>query len=189
MQAPSSSRRRSFASVAAALAGVALLGCSSAPPPPDCPRVSVLNEASTLTRFAPGPGRDLVDVDYRAEIADLRSGCRFATEEKQQIDKLVVAVAPVFMATRGPANESGRADFEYFVSVVGAGKEILNQQRFPVSVAFPGNSTRVEVRQDDPPVSIDIPLKDEQTERLEIVMGLQLSRDELDYNRRARGLR
>ena len=81
------------------------------------------------------------------------------------MDKLVIAVAPTFVATRGPANESGKADFEYFVSVVGAGKEILNQQRFPVSIAFPGNRTRVEVRQDDPPVSIDIPLQDEQAER------------------------
>lgn len=189
MRGLSPNRRRPAAAAAVAFACLAAWSCASTRAPPDCPRVSVLNDASTLTRLAPGPGRDLVDVDYRAEISDVRSGCRFATEEKKQMDKLVIAVAPTFIATRGPANESGKADFEYFVSVVGPGKEILNQQRFPVSIAFPGNHTRVEVRQDDPPVSIDIPLRDEQTERYEIIMGFQLSRDELDYNRRSRGLR
>lgn len=184
-------RRPPAIAMAAALtlACAAVGSCSSVPPPPECPRVSVLNDASTLTRFGPGPGRDLVDVDYRAEFSDVRSGCRFATDDAKKLDKLVVAVAPVFVATRGPASESGNAEFAYFVSVVGANQEILNQQRFSVSVAFPGNRTRVELRQDDPPVSIDIPLRDEQAERYEIIVGFQLSRDELDYNHRSRGLR
>lgn len=189
MRSGSADRRRPAVAAAIAFACLATWSCASTPPPPDCPRASALSDASTLTRFAPGPGRDLVDVAFRAEIADIRSGCRFATEDRAQTDKLVVAVAPVFVATRGPANESGKAEFDYFVSVVGADKRIVNQQRFPVSVAFPGNRTRVEVPQDDPPVSIDIALSDNQAERYEIIIGFQLSRDELDYNRHSRGLR
>jgi hypothetical protein len=175
---------------AAALVGLAALlaGCGSTPAPPECPPVSVIGDAASLTRFAPGRGRDLVDVDFRAELTDLRSGCIYA-KEKEGASKLVVAVAPAMAATRGPANEDRKADFQYFVSVVGADADILNKQLFPVSVVFPGNSTRIDLVQDDPPVSIDLPVAAEGERYYEILLGLQLSEDELQYNRRMAGAR
>lgn len=176
------------AAAAGAVLALAVAGCGSTPEPAECPPVSVLGEAASLTRFAPGPGRDLVDVDFRAELTDLRSGCVYAKEEGGA-SKLVVAVGPAIAATRGPANENRKADFQYFVSVVGADADILNKQLFPVSVTFPGNSTRVDVVQDDPPVSIDLPIAAEGEGYYEILLGLQLSEDELLYNRRTAGVR
>ena len=183
---------RLAAEVRAASAGagialaIALSGCGSTPEPPDCPPVSVLGEAASLTRFAPGRGRDLVDVDFRAELTDLRSGCIYAKEEAGA-SKLVVAVAPAISATRGPANEDRKANFQYFVSVVGRDADILNKQLFPVSVTFPANGTRVDIVQDDPPVSIDLPAASANEEYYEIILGLQLSEGELQYNRGAAG--
>lgn len=176
------------AAAAGAVLALAVAGCGSTPEPAECPPVSVLSEAASLTRFAPGPGRDLVDVDFRAELTDLRSGCVYAREEGGA-SKLVVAVGPAVAATRGPANENRKADFQYFVSVVGADADILNKQLFAVSVTFPGNSTRVDVVQDDPPVSIDLPIAAEGEGYYEILLGLQLSEDELLYNRRTAGVR
>lgn len=175
---------------APALLGLAALlaACGSTPEPPECPPVSVIGDAASLTRFAPGRGRDLVDVDFRAELTDLRSGCIYA-KEKEGTSKLVVAVAPAIAATRGPANEDRKADFQYFVSVVGADADILNKQLFPVSVVFPGNNTRIDLVQDDPPVSIDLPVAAEGERYFEILLGLQLSEDELQYNRRMAGAR
>lgn len=165
------------------LAGaLALLGCGSTPEPPVCPPVSVISEAATLTRFAPGRGSDLLDVDFRAEVADLRSGCVYAKEDSGA-SKLVVALASTIIATRGPANENRKADFQYFVSVLGADRTILNKQLFPVNIVFPGNNTRMETVQDDPPVSIDLPSGDGGDERYDILLGLQLSEEELHYNR------
>ncbi|HSO43580.1 MAG TPA: hypothetical protein VLR47_12220 [Rhodospirillales bacterium] len=180
------------ARIGAAAAGIvlalALAGCGSTPEPPKCPPVSVLSEAASLTRFAPGRGRDLVDVDFRAELSDLRSGCIYAKQEGGA-SKLVVAVAPAMVAVRGPANEDRKADFQYFVSVVGRDADILNKQLFPVSVTFAGNSTRVDIVQDDPPVSIDLPAGAEGEAYYEILLGLQLSEDELEYTRRLAGAR
>ena len=177
---------QSSAAWAAAGLALALAGCGSTPEPPECPPVSVLGEAASLTQFAPGPGRDLVDVDFRVELTDLRSGCIYA-KEKEGASKLVVAVAPVLVASRGPANEDRKADFQYFVSVVGRDADILNKQLVPVSVTFPGNSTRVDIVQDDPPVSVDLPSGTAGEEYYQILLGLQLSEDELEYNRRAAG--
>ncbi|MBL8659065.1 MAG: hypothetical protein JNM75_04835 [Rhodospirillales bacterium] len=174
--------------MAAASVGLGLLAaCGSSPEPPVCPPVSVLTEAATLTRFAPGRGTDLVDVDMHAEIADIRSACIYA-KEKDGPTKLVVAVAPSIVAARGPANESRKADFEYFVSVIGPDRSILNKQLFPVSIVFPGNNTRVEVVQDDPPVSIDMPPGADKDLRYQILLGLQMSEAELRYNRQRAGM-
>lgn len=185
-------RRRPVPAKASAFALVILVasvaGCGSTPEPAECPPVSVISEAASLTRFAPGRGRDLVDVDFRAELTDLRSGCIYAKEEGGA-SKLVVAVAPALVTARGPANENRKADFQYFVSVVGRDADILNKQLFPVSVAFPGNSTRVDIVQDDPPVSVDLPIAAEGEQYYEILLGLQLSEDELRYNRRMAGAR
>lgn len=183
MRLPAEARTAAAAGLVVALA---VAGCGSSPEPPECPPVSVLGEAASLTRFAQGRGRDLVDVDFRAELTDLRSGCIYAKEE-DGASKLVVAVAPSITAARGPANEDRKADFQYFVSVVGRDADILNKQLFPVSVTFPGNSTRVDIVQDDPPVSIDLPIAAAGEEYYEILLGLQLSEDELQYNRRMAG--
>lgn len=142
-----------------------------------------------LTRFVPGRGTDLLDVDFRAEIADLRSGCVYAKEEGGDA-KIVVGAAPTIVVARGPANETRKADFQYFVSVIDANRTVLNKQLFPVRVAFPGNNTRVRTVQDDPPVSIDLPRAPAGAEeaRYEILLGLQLSEDELRFNRQRAGM-
>ena len=52
---------------------------------------------------------------------------------------------------------------------------------------YGGNSTRVDIVQDDPPVSIDLPAASANEEYYEIILGLQLSEGELQYNRGAAG--
>jgi hypothetical protein len=52
-------------------------------------------------------------------------------------------------------------------------------------VEFPGNLTRVALRDDDPPVTVDIPLPAGRAATdYQILVGFQLSPDELEYNRR-----
>ncbi len=158
--------------------------CSSKDVAPACPRVAVLNGAGSLTRFAPGPGRDLLDVDFQADMADLVSACR----DKQAPDGkpiTVVALAPVLVANRGPANRDHQARFSYFVSVVDSGQQILTKQIFPIEIDFSGNRNRVVLRDDDPPITVDVPNpKGVGARGYEILLGFQLTQDEIDYNRK-----
>lgn len=173
--------------VACALGLAACAG--SAERPPACPRAGVLNDAATMTRFAPGGGRDPLDIDFNVEIADLASGCQFEKKGKK-FDRLVVAVAPVLVTTRGPANASRKADYVYFVSLIGPDGDILNKQSFPVTVSFSGNQRELTLRDDDPPVTVDIPLtRAEDALNYEVILGLQLTEDELQYNRQRTGAR
>lgn len=186
MTFPSAASVRFIGIALAALVPLAGTGCGSSPETrgPLCPRLSVLSDAATLTRFAEGAGQDLVDVDYQVEITDVLSGCQYEEDEDEK-QIVVVAMAPVMVATRGPANRDRMARFDYFVSVVSAERALLNKQTFTMLVEFPGNLTRVTLRDDDPPVTIDIPLPtDRSATDYEIVVGMQLTSDELEYNRR-----
>ena len=171
--------------VAVALAAASLAtACSSKDVAPACPRVAVLNGASSLTRFASGPGRDLLDIDFQADIADLVSACR---DDQKRDGKPItlVALAPVLVASRGPANADRQARFSYFVSVVDGDQQILTKQIFPVEIDFSGNRNRVVLRDDDPPITVDMPnSKGVGARSYEILVGFQLTQDEIDYNRK-----
>lgn len=154
---------------------------------PNCPRVSVLADAARLTRFTTGSGQDLLDIDFQAEVTDLFAGCNVVTNEAGET-VLVVAIAPQILASRGPANQSQRAAFEYFVSVIENNSTILQKQTFPVAVAFPGNRRRVVYRDDNPPVTVDLPWQEPpQSREYEILLGFQLTEADLRYNRETPG--
>jgi len=178
--------------VRVAFAALVLLvgaGCSSSSDkerPPPCPRISVLADAATLTRFAEGAGQDLVDVDYQVEVTDIHSSCQYVKNETDE-QVVVVAMAPVMVTMRGPANRDRVARFDYFVSVIDSKRSVLNKQTFIMLVEFPGNLTRVALRDDDPPVTVDIPLAaGSAATDYQIFVGLQLTPDELEYNLRRR---
>ncbi len=154
-------------------------------PPPPSPRISILGDAATLTRFRPGPGRDLTDVLYEGVVTGVTGSCAYANDGKRANGALSMKIALVIKAARGPANRDGRAAFPYFVGITDSSRNVLNKQRFSVTVVFPGNRARLVVT--DNPVALEIPVKAGQSAQdFEIFVGFQLSLEELEYNRRAR---
>jgi hypothetical protein len=171
--------------LASVVAATAACSSDKADEPP-CPRVAVLKDAATLTQFAAPSGRDMLDVDFQAEITDSPSRCRLTKGDKGPV--VVVETTPVFVASRGPANKTRAAKFRYFVSVVGADGTILTKQEFDVAVAFEGNRRRTVHSEEDPAVTVDLPLADpRQAGTYEILLGFQLTQEQLDYNRREQG--
>jgi hypothetical protein len=186
------SRSANVAAVTILLVASLILGACSGDDDDDqprlqCPRVAVLSDASRLTRFASETGRDLLDVDYQAEVTDLFAGCNL-TENEAGESVVIIAVAPEILASRGPANKSQRADFTYFVSVVADKQTILSKETFPVSLFFDGNRSQVVYRDDNPPVTIDLPWTEAfPTKNYEILVGFQLTQADLNYNRETLG--
>lgn len=175
--------------VIVAAASAVTAGCSSSrDEAPACPDVAVVSDASTVTRFAPGPGRDLLDVDLQAEIADLVSSCK--DKEKRDGNPVAkVALAPVIVASRGPANQERTQRLRYFVSVVDGNQQILQKQIFDLAIDFTENRTRVVIRDDAPPITVDVPnAKGAGARGYQILVGFQLTPEELAYNRNRRGV-
>jgi len=163
---------------------LALAACSSKEPN-TCPRVAVLADSNALTRFAPGAGRNILDIDYEVKFADVVNQCEFKKKDNRRSVK--IAVTPIFAVSRGPANTSRKAEFTYFISVV-RGEQILTKEEFPLLADFPENRTRIAVQDSDPPIVVDVPLPYREAEwEYEVILGLQLTEAELAYNRSSRG--
>jgi hypothetical protein len=159
---------------------MALAGCGSSGPPKPCPRIAVLDEAQRLVRFAPGPGRDLTDVRFEAEIGVRPGTCAYAKKDS----RLEVEMAVEIQAVRAP-NAGRSGEFEYFVAITDRSQRILERQSFTAVVPFEADRRSGGVLEE---LAQSIPLKPNQLgNEFEIIVGFALSPDELAFNRRLRG--
>ena len=151
-----------------------------------CPRVSILADAATITRFKEGGGRDLIDVDFKGAFTGFRGSCGYDIDEDTDSGTLSLDLAVAMDLERGPANRSREIRIEYFISVTDSSKKVLNKEIFDVKVTFPGNRTVLKWSENpDDPVILNIPLfAGERGQDFIIFVGFQLSPDELLYNRR-----
>ena len=174
------SRARAVALIAPLLvSGIALLvvaGCSSKPIPP-CPNVRVDAATETMTKFKDGPGRDVTDVEYQAELVGYKGQC------VQHDDSVEVIFDVDFAVTGGPAAHGGTAPLYYFVAIPQFfpspdGKRVMN-----FSATLPEKAT-ARTRFTESNVHVTIPLKkDQPAAGFDIYVGFQLDNAQLDYNR------
>ena len=155
-------------------------------PQPPCPTVEVLPEASILTRFRNGPGRDILDELYTGEIIDIGMLCEHDIDEDTQTGDLLMDLAVVVRAERGAANTDRKARLDYFVGITDATRgKILNKKILELPAVFPGNHTRITVTDD--PIEMNFKLKKGQTGRdFSVVVGFQLNSDDMKFNQRRR---
>lgn len=171
--------RSALRPIAAALLPLALASCSvigGKKEQPPCPPVYILGDAGKLTKFRPGPGRDLTDVLYEAEIVGFTGGCQY--DDKGAVVDLQVS----FAVKRGPADVTRKADFSYFVAIPHFYPSPDAKAEFATSVAFPeGNNY---VRYTDEEVVMRVPVRDKDViSKYEIYLGFQETPEELDRNR------
>jgi hypothetical protein len=167
--------------LAMTLTGCSILGSSK--PPAPCPKVFLIDDTSRLTAFRPGPGRDITDVDFQAEISGYTGSCTYDR------DKMSVSLNAAFDVSRGPANATRKVAFQYFVAVPKVYPDPAGKRVFDVGFAFEANQSRARFGDE---IEIDVPLKNpSEGPAYEIYLGFQLTAAELAYNRahRAAGVR
>ena len=175
-----------------AIAALCVLGLSACETPDlfsdpvvlQCPDYFILEDAASITVYRPGDGRDLTDVTARAEMGRVELACLSLIDNKTDSGTLEVDVVPVVAVEMGPANESQTASLPYFVVVTNPDKEILYREELSVNVSFAGNRSRLIAR--GKPTTLEIPITPEIRERYYLIYsGFVLTRDQVDYNRRA----
>lgn len=154
---------------------VVLASCATAAPPPPCPPAGTPATLDQVTAFRDGGGRDLTEVLYDARIDGVNTVCDYDT------DGVEVGLAVRFVAERGPADRDRLAALRYFVAVERAPGDVTAKQIYDLPMPFEGNNRRVgRVEQ----VNIFVPAPaDDDFSGLRILVGFQLSADQLDYNR------
>ena len=104
-----------------------------------CPQVLIVEDASHITQYVPGEGRDMLDVRFDAEIGSVNWVCEFFVEE----NRVEVEVRFAMLALRGPAAEGDVARFPYFVAVADPHGTVLAKQVFAIDIQFPGNALEI----------------------------------------------
>ena len=156
------------------VAGCGMLGGST--PTFDCPTAAGVADATVLSKFRPGPGRDLTDVRYQVRLADVTSECRY---DSKGVD---VRMRAGFALELGPANPDRKAAYDFFIAITDPNDEIVAKRIFTTSLAFPANVGYVEHLEE---LQQRIPLpKGGSAADYKIIIGLQLTEDELEFNRK-----
>ena len=141
---------------------------------PTCPRVAVGDDVGYVARFD-GKGSTRQNLLYAVKM-DVPNGVCFLNE-----DSIDVEMSVPMRVQRGPAMEERDVSFEYWVAVARTDKTILARQSY---------EAEAELRQDEVGQIIDefdqsIPIQPgENGNNFVIIVGLVLTEDELDYNRR-----
>jgi len=146
--------------------------------PPLCPRVSALADSVAVTKFRPGSGRDASDVTLKAEMTSFHGTCHYDFETRQMNISLELGID----AERRPAMTGRRADVAYYIAIPAFYPDPNAKQVLPVTLEFPSDSNQLHYV--DSAVQISIPIADLKTlPRYEVFVGLQLTPDELTFNR------
>lgn len=157
--------------------GLALGGCSWVSgqySDVKCPGAGVVSGIDTVARFD-GRGTGYVNLADRATVGGVKSDCN--------IDNggVSVTVSLSTVAELGPTAAGRSIDFPYFVAVTDGHDKVVAKRVFQNTVTFKPNENRAGTQDT---VTERIPLADpKQADRYHVIVGFQLTPEELAYNR------
>ena len=157
--------------------GLALGGCSWVSgqySDVKCPGAGAVSGIDTVARFD-GRGTAYVDLADRATLSGVTSDCSIDSSGAS------VTVTLSTLAELGPMAPGRTVDFPYFVAVIDAHDKVVAKRVFQNTITFKPNENRAGTRDT---VTERIPLADpKQADRYHVVVGLQLTQEELAFNR------
>ncbi len=167
----------SFRRLLVVAASAALVAGCSTQTVTNCPAVSTLVEASMGTILRTGAAADPANVAYTVEITGVQSSCDVDKDGDTANTSLEIA----FRATRAPSGASAHYEVPYFVAITQA-ERIVAKKVYKVDFDFePGQSTTIfSDSVDSAAVSA---AKDKKTFDYNVLVGLQLTKAQLNYNR------
>jgi hypothetical protein len=161
--------------LAAALGTLASCGMFDNSKQYPCPTVGVPRESAALTLFREGDGRDLTDVIFAGGIKNTKLECSYSSNGP------TMTLGVIIGGELGPAARTRTATVPYFIAIVDPDRNILTKQVFNVTLSFPPNVSQANIY-DETEEKIPLP-KNVSAERYGIAVGMQLTPDQLEYNR------
>ena len=148
-------------------------------PKQPCPRLSILRDAAQATYFLEGAGQDLRDVQYQARFGTVERECKIKQGE------VVTWTAIEIVAARGAPASKTTDGFAFFVAVVDPAEKILAKEVFVTPLEFDRDQrSSVVVEKIEQRFTLR---SGERAVQYSILIGFQLSREQLKYNRKNRG--
>ena len=164
--------------VGAALAAPALSGCSG-DRSEDCPTITGVTDAAVATVFRPGAPPDPANVLYTVELAGVQNTCEVDKKERTSDASLDIS----FRATRPPSGTEAHFTVPYFVAVTEGSQRILAKRTYAVRIDFAPGQTTAMARDTIGSTHLNV-ARGKHPYDYQVLVGLQLTRAQLDYNRR-----
>ena len=148
-----------------------------------CPAVGSIYDAARVVDFTDSSEERYTDIRYTGEITDVRSFCRYTADHP-----LTAELEIDFAFGKGPAADSNSQDFGYWVAVTRRNGKVLAKEYYTVSADFGSNKLASASQKID---KITIPRADETIagSNFEIVVGFDLTEEELAFNREGKRFR
>jgi len=144
----------------------------------------VLYDSSRLVQFAQPNAQRYANIAYTGEMEGVHGLCRYI-----DADPITMNVDISMQFGRGPAANSDHRTYRYWVAVTRRGRAPIAKQYFDVDVAFPRNQLVVSRVEHINRIVIPRANADISGENFEILVGFDLTPEQLQFNRDGRRFR
>jgi hypothetical protein len=149
-----------------------------------CPLMGVLYDSSRLVDFAEPNNQRYANIDHTGEMQGVHGLCRYV-----DADPITMSLDIDMAFGRGPASTSDRQTYRYWVAVTRRGRAAIAKQYFDVDVRFPRGEAAVSHTEHIDRIVIPRATPDTSGENFEILVGFELTPEQLQFNRDGRRFR
>jgi hypothetical protein len=154
-----------------------LASCKADKPLPPCPSVRVDATTGTMTKFRDGGGHALEDVEYEVRLLGYKGICDFKDKGVDVSFDLTMEIAS------GPAAKPGSTPIYYFIALPQFWPEATGKRIMTINHDLKAGAGRTaRINQNSQHVFIPLGEK-EPAAAYDVYVGLQLTPDQLEYNR------
>jgi hypothetical protein len=161
-----------------------MVGADDRPNVGPCPLMGVLYDSSRVVDFAAPDQERYSNIEYTAEMQGVRGLCRYV-----DADPITMSLDIDMAFGRGPAATSDRQTYRYWVAVTRRGIAPIEKVYFDVDVRFPRDEVVVTHRESIERIVIPRATPDLSGENFEILIGFELTPEQLQFNRDGRRFR
>jgi hypothetical protein len=161
-----------------------LFGTDDRPNVGPCPLTGVLYDSSRVVDFAAPNQERYANIEFTGEMQGIRGLCRYVDD-----DPITMSVDIDMAFGRGPAATSDRQTYRYWVAVTRRGVAPIEKVYFDVDVRFPRGEAVVTRRESIERIVIPRATPDLSGENFEILVGFELTPEQLAFNRDGRRFR
>jgi hypothetical protein len=160
-----------------AVSALVLSGCGSDNPKGYiCPVGTALVDAGSLTALPPGV-TDPARATYKADLMRIVTDCDYDKDN----NTIGMRVRIDFTVTRPPGGGAATYAVPYFLATTQDGSTIVDKKLFTVQAQFEAGQASINVS--DQNTYVITPLPEKKSTDYAILGGLQLTKEQLDYNR------
>ena len=161
-----------------------MFGMDDRPNVGPCPLMGVLYDNARVVAFNEAGSQRYANIQYTGEMQAVRGLCRYVDE-----DPITMSIEVDMAFGRGPASTSNRQTYRYWVAVTRRGFAPIAKEYFDVEVRWRGDEAVATVTEEIDTIVIPRADADTSGENFEVLVGFELTPEQLQFNRDGRRFR